>query len=224
MTQIYLIRHGETEWNKNGLCMGQLDIPLNTTGIMQAERLAQRLAKIKIDALYTSDLARAAQTAAIIASKHQIKPIVTEELREIFLGPYQSLSTEEVRARFPGAYLIPQGAMAQQSAFREPEIENRTKLYARAIKIFDQIAARHPQEEIVIVTHGGVMRCLLSYLLGKDSNHNDGIFYTTAVDCSNCSITLIRREADGALKLVTINDTSHLEDLFNEAVDKKDYG
>ena len=224
MGLFYLVRHGETDWNKNGLCMGQLDIPLNAIGIKQAERLAARLCKIKVDAIYASDLSRAAQTAQIIATMIQRKPVFLKELREIYLGAYQGLSSEGVRDKFPSAYLIPSGSLAQQNELNEPEIENRTKLYHRVVPIFEKMLKDHQHERVTVVTHGGVMRCLMNYVLGRSSNHNESIFYSTAVDCSNCSITLVRIEPDGRPKLVGINDTAHLDLLLDESIDARDFG
>ncbi|MBI1730144.1 histidine phosphatase family protein [Candidatus Acetothermia bacterium] len=224
MELLYLVRHGETEWNRKNLCMGQLDIPLNDLGIRQAERLAERLSKIKIDALYSSDLSRASQTAQIIAKRRTLRPIAMKDLREIFLGEYQGLSTEELRERFPSAYLIPSGKAAQAKELAYPEIETRTQLYNRGVKILNQISDQHPNQTVVIVSHGGLIRCLTSYVLGQNANYKEAIFYSLAMDCSNCSITLVRKEPDGLFKLAVVNDTSHLDGLHDESVDERDFG
>jgi broad specificity phosphatase PhoE len=224
MGLLYLVRHGETEWNRKNLCMGQLDIPLNDLGVRQAERLAERLSKITIDALYTSDLSRASQTAQMIAQKTGLTPIVKKELREIYLGDYQGISTEELRKKFPSAYLIPSGKAAQAKELEYPEIETRTKLYFRAVRIFNEISKNHPDQTVVIVSHGGLIRCLTNFVLGQNSNCKDEIFYSLGVDCSNCSITLIRAESDADYRLVVINDTAHLEGLHDESVDERDFG
>lgn len=211
MTRIYLIRHGETDWNRDEICMGQMDVPLNEQGRRQALLTAEHLASERIDAIYTSDLSRALETARPIAECHGLNPITRRDLRELDYGRWQGLRSEEIRRRFPQAFTI--GAEGEDSLGFQPEGgESRLQLYKRVTQAFEEILQGHPNETVVIATHGGVIRCLVNYVLQRGSNHqNKGIFYSLGFACDNCAITTIEARDDGRLWIVSLNDTSHLE-------------
>jgi len=211
MTRIYLIRHGETDWNRDEICMGQMDVPLNERGRRQALLTAERLASEQIDAVYTSDLSRALETARPIAERHDLIPIARRDLRELDYGCWQGLKSAEIRRRFPEASAGgPQGE--DDLSFQPAGGESRTRLYERAVRAFEEILRHHPDETVIIVTHGGVIRCLVNNVLQRGSNHqNKGIFYSLGFACDNCAITVIEARDDGRLWIVSLNNTSHLE-------------
>src|SRR5210317_401562 len=103
-TTIILIRHGLTDWNKEGRWQGNEDIPLNDTGIAQAEALGKRLANWPIEALYSSDLKRAAQTAAILGAAVDLQPIHDRCWRERDVGAFQGLTWEEIAIQYPNEF------------------------------------------------------------------------------------------------------------------------
>ncbi len=154
MTQLILIRHGETLWNRERRMQGQQDSPLSDTGVFQAGRLGQRLADMPFSVLYSSDLGRAHETARSVAGVTGHEIALDTRLRERNFGVFEGLTTEEIEARFPAeydcfrsrnpAYVIPGGESAQQ--FRE-----------RCLEVLEDIADRHAGETVVVVTHGLVL-------------------------------------------------------------------
>ena len=161
--RLITIRHGETEWNVQGREMGQLDSPLTTRGVQQAHAIARRLNRLPFDALYSSDLGRAVQTADIIASFCGKTVTLDEGLRERHMGIFQGLTVAEMRNRFPKErqdyersgfeYVISGGESARQRS-------------ERSVRVLTAIAERHPEETIVTVTHGGFMMGFFESVLG----------------------------------------------------------
>ena len=157
------VRHGETEWNLERREMGQLDSPLTVRGFQQAEALGRRLNGLKIDLLYSSDLGRALRTAEVIGAMCA-KPVQVERgLRERHMGLFQGLTWQEMGAQFPqerdayertGFYdAVPRGETAQ-------ERQNRS------VRVLTEIAERHPNEAVAVVTHGGFLMGFLEFVLG----------------------------------------------------------
>ena len=162
-TRVILIRHGETTWNLEGRYQGHLDSPLTPTGFAQARALSNRLAGVKFAALYSSDLDRARQTAACIAESSSHEVHTDTRLRERHLGIFQNLRKAELKQKFPDEYrlfksggpdyVIPQGESGRQSA-------------ERSNACLEELARRHSDETIVVVTHGGTLSALLRRALG----------------------------------------------------------
>jgi probable phosphoglycerate mutase len=152
MTTILLVRHGETDWNLERRVQGHTDRPLNETGRAQALALADLLADEALDAVYSSDLARARDTAAAIAARHGLDVIESRELREKDFGSWEGLTDTEIRARFPDAH---RGAWGDG--------ESGTELADRVVTALRNIAAAHRGGRVVVVTHGGPMRAALAH-------------------------------------------------------------
>lgn len=183
---IWLIRHGETEWNANGLLQGWTDIPLNNVGRLQAQQLATSLEGIPFQHIYTSDLSRAAQTARCIARKTGAPITITEKLREQFFGQAEGLTREESDLRFPN---------------RAPDQETPEHLERRVSAFIQEVVKRHHSGRIILATHGRVIRAVLEWLgvgvgVGRSPIHNT-------------SITRIR-VVDGHYRVLAINATGHL--------------
>ena len=102
--RVYLIRHGETDWNTNGRWQGLLPVDLNDTGRQQAQRLATALLHEEIEAIYTSDLSRAEETAHIVGDVLGIVPVTDARLRELDIGVFQGLTLDEIKQRYPQHY------------------------------------------------------------------------------------------------------------------------
>jgi broad specificity phosphatase PhoE len=161
--KLIAIRHGETEWNAQGREMGQLDSPLTPRGIRQAHAIARRLARVPFDALHSSDLGRAVQTADVIASSCGKKVTIDDGLRERHMGIFQGLTVAGMRERFPKErqdyerigfeYVIPGGESARQRL-------------ERSVRVLTAIAERHPEETVVVVTHGGFLMGFFESVLG----------------------------------------------------------
>jgi probable phosphoglycerate mutase len=155
MTELLLIRHGETDFNREGRFQGQVDVPLNERGRRQAGRLAAQLAsERRIDALHCSDLLRARQTAEPAARALGLPALADARLREQHFGILEGLTFAEVRerhaepferwARFDARYALPGG-------------ESTHDFHARAIDAIRDLAARHAGRRVALVTHGGVL-------------------------------------------------------------------
>ena len=146
MTTILLARHGETEWNRIGRYQGWADPPLNETGHVQARTLAEQLRSMPFDAVYSSDLRRARETAEIVAGPHGVPVIVDPGLREVNVGAWSGLTRAEVERRFPGG--------------ERPGGETREQHAERVLAAAERIARAHPGQRILLVSHGGTMRAL----------------------------------------------------------------
>lgn len=138
MILVYLVRHGQTDWNHDDLCMGQQDIPLNDLGRRQAELTAERLAKEKLASIYSSDLGRALQTAEIIAEPHGLEPITRRALREMNYGRWESHTRAEIERLFPESREI-DWEREDSLSFQPPGGESRRALYDRTTQEFEAI-------------------------------------------------------------------------------------
>lgn len=149
-TRIILARHGETDWNLERRWQGHSDRPLNETGRAQAEALAEQLAGEPIDAVYSSDLVRAHETARIVASRLGRDVVAVPALRERRFGGWEGLRDVEVEERFPGAHGPPDG-------------ETREEMRRRVLESLEAIAASHAGQTVLVVTHGGPIRAALRH-------------------------------------------------------------
>ena len=159
MTEVVVVRHGETPWNVERRVQGWEDIPLNENGIRQAEALARHLARARqqgkqIDAIYSSDLQRARMTAEIVAQTLSLPVVVEQGVRERHFGVLQGLvfSTMEVHQ--------PEAARIWKSRDPDavlPEGESLRRFHERVTQAIDAIAARHIGQRVMVVSHGGAM-------------------------------------------------------------------
>jgi len=161
-TQVFLVRHGETDWNLAGKIQGHQDSTLTATGIAQAQALAEHLQHQVFSAFYSSDLKRAQQTAYYIAQKNKHPIILNACLRERNLGIFQGLTKQAIRERFPQAFQ----AYQTQPEFTIPQGESLQSFHQRCVTCLEQIAAHHLGQSILIVSHGGVLTTLLKHTLG----------------------------------------------------------
>lgn len=162
---LWLVRHGQTDWNLEGRYQGQTDLPLNATGLAEAERAAALLAGQPIDAIYTSDLRRAEQTAAAIARACGIPYRVEARLREIDLGEWEGELFADIKARHPE---LIEARRRDPLDFRAPGAESLREVAERVCEATDAIAARHPGETVVIVSHGVALAPLITRAAGED--------------------------------------------------------
>lgn len=167
MTELLLIRHGETAWNAERRLQGHLDIPLNQTGLAQAQRLAAALRHQQIDAIIASDLQRALQTASAIAQWHPLKVQQYQGLRERHFGTFEGLLYSELEHRYPSAF---QAWQQRDPDARFPSLtddqqtssatgESLRTFHQRCILSLRQLAQAHENKTIVVVAHGGVLEC-----------------------------------------------------------------
>jgi broad specificity phosphatase PhoE len=165
VTTVLLVRHGATDWNLERRAQGQADIPLNALGREQAEATARELAAWPIEAVYTSDLARAADTARAIARAHGLEPAPDPRLREIDQGEWTGRTGDEIRSRWPHLW--------DDTRRREPARpggETPEQLRERALAALTRVVHEHPTGTVVLVSHGVTMRVLVAEVLGFDEH------------------------------------------------------
>ena len=201
MSKLLLVRHGNTKLNSAERFWGQTDVELSADGIRQAERLRDRLAEQKIDAIYTSNLSRAVVTAEIIASKHQLDIITCPELVEINFGHAEGLTFEEISQLYPELAK----SMADRSIRpRFPGGESLDELNDRVIKFLPRLEKHAPEETVLIVAHAGILRLLICNLLGIEQQH----WRQMRTDLG--SLSILDTYPQGAI-LSLLNDISHLK-------------
>ncbi|MBV8604108.1 MAG: histidine phosphatase family protein [Pelomonas sp.] len=157
-TRLFVIRHGETDWNRAGRIQGFTDIPLNATGLAQAERVGAALAGEPLAAIYCSDLQRARQTAAAISVRTGTPLIEDAGLRERGFGYFEGHSWDEIAARWPEAS---QRWRQREPAFAPGDGESLEVFYARCVGALERIARAHAGGDatVAVVAHGGVLDC-----------------------------------------------------------------
>jgi 2,3-bisphosphoglycerate-dependent phosphoglycerate mutase len=199
-TRILLVRHGETDWNAAGRIQGHSDTPLNAAGRLQARRAAQRLAREPIRALYSSDLARAFETATIIGAPLGLTVVASPQLRERRYGEWEGLTSPEIQARYPEQFAI---WRARSTDFVPPQGETRNELLTRALAELQTIARRHVREMVVVVSHGGLCYVLINHILGSvDGDRREFTF-------GNASIHTLDVTGD-QWSVISMNETAHL--------------
>jgi len=154
MTEIVLIRHGETDWNRELRFQGHVDVALNAVGLEQARRLAVRLAGETVQGLYTSDLMRAQQTAQPIATQLGVERVADAQLREQSFGEVDGMRVDEIQREHPDAWA---GWLRFDQDFRMPGGESMRQFHSRVIDAIYRLAADHRDQRLIVVTHGGVL-------------------------------------------------------------------
>ncbi len=167
MTTLLLVRHGETDWNAERRWQGHTDVPLNERGREQARRLAASLAGGGVDAIYSSDLTRARETAEIVAGRLGLPVVIDSDLREIDVGSREGLTGEEV-------------------GIREWDGESKEAHRDRTLRSLARIVDGHPGSRVVVVAHGGTLRRMHEHVGLEPTEianctvwtcaHEDGIF------------------------------------------------
>ena len=195
------MRHGQSTWNREHRIQGQLDPPLSAHGRRQAELLATRLTGRTFAGHYASDLKRAFETADIIGSRVGAPPLAEKALREIFLGDWEGLRTDEIAVRYPASWAR---WLEEPDWDVVPGGEREADFDARVGAAIDVLLSRHARADVLVVTHGGVIQVALHRIVGKPSH---GIF---PFRIQNASITLIEKR-DGRMVIGGVNDIGHLE-------------
>ncbi len=156
---LYLVRHGESQANRTGCFAGQTDIPLTDCGCAQAQRVAEFFRTVPLEAVYASGLSRAVDTARPTADSHGLPVISVPELREIYAGEWEGLPFEELPRRFPADYRVWKEDIG---AVRCTGGESMAEVAARAGAALQAIAQSHPHGPVAVVSHGGVLRAVLT--------------------------------------------------------------
>ena len=162
-TTILLARHGESDWNRSKRWQGFADRPLTDLGREQAVELARRLEGTELDAVYSSDLQRARDTAEIVAQSKDLSVETTPDLREVDVGSWSGLTRAEAEANYPELY----GRWLQGAEGWE-DGETYEQLGERVIRAIQRIARNHRGERVLVVAHGGTIRAIHAAALGLD--------------------------------------------------------
>jgi broad specificity phosphatase PhoE len=219
-TRIFLIRHGQTEWNTQGIFRGLSDVALSARGLDEAKALGQYFSKIPLDAIYTSRLKRAQDTAQAIADAqpprsgeprqtfgrppHKVSLVHVEEgLTDIHRGLWEGLSHEQVQEKYPALY---KEWFENPAAVSFPGGESLKNIQRKACGAFDRISRQADGQTIALVSHHVIIRVILCSLLNMDLNR----FRQLEVETG--SITEIRA-LYGQRVLFRLNETGHLREI-----------
>lgn len=211
-TRVLFIRHGETEWNRAKRIQGHIDIPLAETGVAQADRLAVRLAReahdgLTLDAIYSSDLTRAQQTARPTASVLGVGLRLVKGLRERAYGVFQGHDGDAIASRFPAAYAVWQ---TRDPGFAPEGGESSRAFYHRVLHAVAEIVGSHPDGRIACVTHGGVLDCVYRSARGVplEAPRNHALL--------NTSINTVDFDEAGRASIVAWGDVAHLDSASDD--------
>lgn len=162
-TKLILVRHGETDWNKESRFQGNQDIALNKKGEAQAQKLADRLADEKIDLIYSSNLGRAHTTAKIIAQEHNLEVGVRANLQEIDFGVWEGLTFAEINEQYSKEF---SAWKDNPNEMKPKDGESLKEVEKRAVKAMNELLEEHDGKTILVAAHGGVNRVVISNFLG----------------------------------------------------------
>ena len=189
--KIYLVRHGETDWNQAGLLQGQTDIALNVQGLEQAREAAERLKEVPFEIAFCSPLIRAKRTAETIIDDRKITLTTDERLRELNFGPWEGVDIRTIKDAAsqpftnPGSYIPPEGA------------ESFAQLYKRSGEFVDQVLLplEGTYETVLVVAHGGVNRSILNPILNIPVDDfwrmHMGNCATAILDCTDGKLSML---------------------------------
>jgi broad specificity phosphatase PhoE len=204
--RIIFFRPGETDWNAAGRWQGWVASPLNEHGRAQTAALAKYVRHIGMTALYTSDLRRAMQTAAMLAQPLGFEPVPDARLRERNIGAWQGLTLDEMESWYPDEYAA---MLADVDGYRVPGGESREDVRARVMDALNDILARDGHEVVGILSHTTAIKIMLAALVPS----YDPLY----VELDNTSVTTIHLR-DGHWTIAAVNDRMHLEGLDARSV------
>ncbi|HLJ53501.1 MAG TPA: histidine phosphatase family protein [Chthonomonadaceae bacterium] len=205
--RLFVVRHGITDWNRALRMQGHTDIPLNEEGRRQASRIAARLAALDapLDAVWSSDLSRARDTAEAIAAPYGLPVRCTPLLREIMLGAWEGLSQTEIEARGDGELL--QRYRDSPAGARPPGGETLEHAWDRMLRVRAEICAEFPEGQVVVVGHGGTLRALLAAALDAPVT---SMLKFSLVNTSLSILEQTRNSHGSVWRIRSVNDTAHL--------------
>ena len=202
MVKVMLVRHGETDWNREEIFRGRIDVGLNHNGREQAKALADATRRLRIDAIYSSPLSRSLETARSAAEIHNLDVEIAHGFVDFHFGEWQELRHQEVKEKFPDLYLKWQKS---PHLVRIPGGESLDEVRSRAMALVETVIARH-RGVVALVSHRVVHKVLICALLGLDNSH----FWDFRLETG--ALTVFRHDR-GRFALARHNDTSHLESL-----------
>jgi len=203
MTELVLIRHGETQMNRELRFQGHVNVALNEIGLEQARRLAARMTGEQAHAMYASDLLRAQQTAQPIGATLSLQPVTEPGLREQCFGQVDGMRVDDIKEQHPQAW---EGWLRFEEDYCMPEGESTRQFHARVMEAVQRLAAAHPDQKLVVVTHGGVLDMV--YRTARSLGLNG----PRQSEIPNAGVNRIRVR-EGGIDIIDWADTRHLADL-----------
>ena len=209
MVKFVIVRHGFSEGNREKRFSGQMDVPLDAAGKRQAQSVAKYICEnFKIDAVYSSDLCRAYDTAKPCADKLGLEVKTLKELREVDVGAFTGVLIEEVKVRFKEAF---ENYRQNPGIAQFPDGESYGDMLKRALPAVEKIIAENDGKTVLIATHGGVIRALRAFWLGVPLEEIGSVPHVP-----NASVTVAECGGDSNVTLTQIGYTDHLEDKASE--------
>jgi broad specificity phosphatase PhoE len=203
MTSIYLVRHGQTAWNKEEIFRGRTDIPLDETGLKQAELVGEYFKGMEIYGIYSSPLSRAWQTAQKVAQFHDLKVQPLQGIIDMSFGNWEGRPHQEIRESDNKTY---RQWVETPHLVRLPGGEGLDDVRVRAMAALEEVIGNHPGKTLILVTHRVVNKVLICGILGLDNSH----FWQIAQDAT--AINLIHQR-NGKYIVSLMNETCHLKPL-----------
>jgi broad specificity phosphatase PhoE len=200
MTKIILIRHGETDWNRDQVFRGRIDVALNEVGLTQARALQGSLHDSEIDGMYSSPLSRAFETASILGEKRNVDVNTEEGLIDVDFGKWQGLSHQKVKEEYNDLY---ETWRTQPHAVTFPEGETLKEVRRRSMEALEKVIKDNPGKTLALVSHRVVLKVVLCAIMGLELSH----FWYLRQD--TCALNRFEYR-DGNYFLTLLNDTCHL--------------
>lgn len=204
MSFLYFARHGRTADNLKRVFQGHLGAGLDDHGRAQAARLARRMASFRLDAIVSSDLERAVETARIVGDACGLEPALESDFREVDVGTWSGKNDEEIAVQYPEEW----AAWSRGLDVRRGGGETYAELADRIERGAARVAAAYPGGRVLVISHGGAIRSYVAKLLGLTTEGKKSLS-----PIGNTAVTLVERSRDSQSRLHFINDHSHLEGL-----------
>ena len=208
MTVIILIRHGETDWNREQVFRGRIDVALNEVGVTQARAVQESLKDTEIDGIYSSPLSRAFETATIVDENRNVEVRGEEGLIDIDFGAWQGLSHQKVKEEYKDLY---ETWLAQPDLVTFPDGESLKEVRIRSMESLEEVIKNNPGKTLALVSHRVVLKVLLCTILGLELSR----FWYLRQD--TCAINRVEYK-DGSYFLTLLNDTGHLREVQGASV------
>lgn len=204
MTKLYLVRHGETEWNKASKIQGKTDTELSAEGIEQAHKLAKRLSNEDINLIFSSSLKRALRTAEIIKEYKSCRIVKSDKYHEICLGPWEGMTINEIEEKYSEHFRVYREDPAN---FKLPGAETFLDLTERTYNEIINIVNKYDDKNILLVSHGTTIKAAIIKILGIDIiNYNK-----FRIDNASISIIGFSESIPKKPVILCLNDTNHLK-------------
>ena len=203
MTSIYLVRHGQTAWNREEIFRGRTDVPLDETGLKQAELAGEYFKGMEVAAIYSSPLSRALQTAQKIAQSNDLKVQPLLGIIDMSFGNWEGRPHQEIREKDSKTY---RQWVEEPHLVRLPGGESLDDVRVRAMAALEEVIRNHPGKTLVLVSHRVICKVLICAILNLDNSH----FWQITQDTTAINLIQYRK---GRYILSLMNETCHLKPL-----------